>query len=115
MRSFRSQSSWMWIILVLLLFYSSARCATGEEPTKDGCWVVEQDEQTGRDVRTMEMTLHPAGEPLPSLKYRLLPDDFDMVNGNAAIYYLKAMGFLEQTVAPIGSAKCLLNFTNVLV
>ena len=79
MRSFRSQSSWMWIILVLLLFYSSARCATGEEPTKDGCWVVEQDEQTGRDVRTMEMTLHPAGEPLPSLKYRLLPDDFDMV------------------------------------
>jgi hypothetical protein len=45
----------------------------------------------------MEMTLHPRAEPRPALKYRLLPDEFDILEGNAAVYYLKALGFLEQT------------------
>jgi hypothetical protein len=29
----------------------------------------------------------------------MLPDDFDMLDGNAALYYLKAMGFFEQDPA----------------
>ncbi|MHC4398142.1 MAG: hypothetical protein ACYTG0_00510 [Planctomycetota bacterium] len=68
--------------------------AGAAEPVEEGGWLVEED-----NVRTMEMTLHPKGEPRPALKHRLLPDDFDMVDGNAAVYYLKAMGFLEQDPA----------------
>jgi hypothetical protein len=64
-------------------------------PKKDG-WVEERDEQARIQVMTMEMVLHPRAEPHPALKYRFLPDDFEQVEGNAAIYYLKAMGFLEQ-------------------
>lgn len=69
------------------------------EPTKEGGWLVQRDEQTGIQVRTMEMTLHPKAEPRPALVYQFLPDEFEMLEGNAAIYYLKAMGFLEQDPA----------------
>jgi hypothetical protein len=65
---------------------------------KDG-WIEEQDEQTGSRLMTKELTLYPAAEPLPALKYRLLPGEFDAVEGNAAIYYLKAIGFLERDYA----------------
>jgi hypothetical protein len=70
-----------------------------EGPVKEGGWLVTREENTGVSIRTMEMTLHPQTEPRPALKYRLVPDEFDMVEGNAAIYYLKAMGFLEQNAA----------------
>lgn len=33
------------------------------------------------------------------MKYRLLSDDFDLLDGNAATYYLKAQGFFEQNPA----------------
>ncbi len=71
----------------------------GGEPVKEGGWLRAMDEQAGILVYTMDMTLHPQGEPRPALKYRLLPDDFDVVDGNAAVFYLKAMGFLEQASA----------------
>lgn len=47
----------------------------------------------------IELTLHPAAEPVPSLKYKLVPDEFELKEGNAAVYYLKALGFLEQNNA----------------
>ena len=71
--------------------------ALGDEPpVKEGGWRISKDAQQGISVHTMEMTLHPQPEPRPALKYRLLPDEFEMLDGNAAVYYLKAMGFLEQ-------------------
>ena len=42
-------------------------------------------------------------EPSPALRYRLTPPD--KVAGNAAIYYLKAMGFLEERSAQAAVAK----------
>ncbi|MFZ5830086.1 MAG: hypothetical protein ACOY3P_08360, partial [Planctomycetota bacterium] len=66
------------------------------EAYKEGAWLVERSEPGGIQVRTLELTLHPQPEPQPALKYRLVPDDFDMIEGNAAIFYLKAIGFLEQ-------------------
>ncbi len=69
-----------------------------ESKKKDG-WTVHRDEQTHTTIMTREMTLYPQAEPRPALKYRMIPDDFDMIDGNAAIYYLKALGFLEQTPA----------------
>lgn len=37
------------------------------------------------DLRTL--ALAPAAEPVPALRYRLLPDIVDQVNGNAALFY----------------------------
>lgn len=69
------------------------------EQQRDGDWLVERDEQSFVKVLTRELSLHPKPEPKPALKYRLIPDEFDRTDGNSAIYYLKAMGFLEETRA----------------
>ena len=37
----------------------------------------------------IQIVLHPAGEPRPALKYRLLPPFLDRRPGNAAVNYLK--------------------------
>ncbi len=70
-----------------------------KQPTKEDGWIVERDEMPYRRVQTMEMTLHAKPEPRPALKYRLIPDNFEMLDGNAYIYYLKANGFFEQSRA----------------
>ncbi|MHC4403175.1 MAG: hypothetical protein ACYTG0_26235 [Planctomycetota bacterium] len=51
------------------------------------------------DAYVMNLTLQPAPEPTPALKYRLTTRDLDLLDRNAAVYYLKAMGYLEQRVA----------------
>ncbi len=84
---------------LLLVASALTSCGFSAEPAKKAGWVKEKDKQTGIIVQTMEMTLHPAAEPRPALKYQLLPDEFDMLDGNSAIYYLKALGFLEQIAA----------------
>lgn len=68
---------------------------TFQEPEQEGVWM-EQQAPSGAITRTMRLTLHPRAEPTPALKYRLLPSEADMLDGNAAVHYLKAMGFLEQ-------------------
>ncbi len=73
--------------------------ASGDEPVKEGGWLRQKDDKTGVIIQTMEMTLYPADEPRPALGHRFVPDDFGLIEGNAAIYYLKAMGFLEQDAA----------------
>ena len=45
------------------------------------------------------VTLAPKAEQKPSLSIRFIPDSFHAKPGNAAIYYLKAGGFFEQTAA----------------
>lgn len=78
---------------------SNAPAKKASKPDTEDSWIDQRDEQTGLLVRTRELTLHPQPEPKPALKHRLLPDEFDRVPGNAAIFYLKAMGFLEQNQA----------------
>lgn len=41
------------------------------------------------DQAPIKLTLHPAAEPTPALKYRLLPPFTDEIPGNAAVYYGK--------------------------
>jgi len=84
---------------LLMAIVLSTPPAISQERVKEGGWLREKDARTGIYVQTREMVLHPRDEPRPALKYQLLPDDFDMLEGNAAIYYLKAMGFLEQNPA----------------
>ncbi len=68
----------------------------GDEPSD---WVEVRDDATGVITQTMEMHIHPASPSRPSLKHQLIPAESDRVAGNAALFYLKAMGFFEQTNA----------------
>lgn len=75
-------------------FIFSATIVSAQQKIDDG-WVYQQDEATGVTIQTMEMTLHPAAEPIPALKYRFIGDDFERLEGNAAPFYLQAMGFID--------------------
>ena len=48
------------------------------------------------EVETVKLTIHPKTESKPSLKIQLVPDPTEQLEGNAAVFYLKAMGFIEQ-------------------
>ena len=41
------------------------------------------------------ISLRPAAEPIPALKYRLLPERHLLVPGNAAVFYHRALGMLD--------------------
>ncbi len=83
----------------LVVLVAVAQCTAQESPTNLDRWAERLDEQTGILIRTKELTLYPQAESRPALKHRLLPDALDALPGNAAVYYLKAQGFLEQTSA----------------
>jgi hypothetical protein len=88
-----------WRILQVPLLLSIAAAASADETLqREGIWIRQRDVRAGNVVftYTTELTLHPRAETRPAMQYRLLPDETDLVEGNAAIYYLKAMGFLEQ-------------------
>jgi hypothetical protein len=72
--------------------------ARAEDAAQKTLWV-ETEDANGTQTSTAEITIHPAAEPRPALRYRLLPAEEDLVDGNAAIHYLKAMGFLGQDYA----------------
>ena len=40
------------------------------------------------------LVVHPAGEPIPALRYSLLPRSAELIPGNAAIFYHRAIEFL---------------------
>lgn len=69
------------------------------EPERDSGWLVQRDDVTGLMNYTRELTVHAAAEPRPALKHRLIADYQQRYDGNSALYYLKAMGFFEQTHA----------------
>ncbi len=60
---------------------------------------MQRDNELGIHIQTAELNLTPKAEAKPALKHRFIPDDFDLQDGNAAIFYLRAMGFLEQESA----------------
>jgi len=55
--------------------------------------VTKFDEDDPGKPTTYKMTVSPAGEPRPALKYRFLVPAVDQVHGNAATLYYKAMVF----------------------
>lgn len=93
MKPFQLAASLPVLVISLLM---PGRAGLGQEPRKEDGWVQQRDEQTGILVRTKELTLHPQAAPRPALRYRLIADAFERLPDNAAIHYLKALGFLEQ-------------------
>jgi hypothetical protein len=47
------------------------------------------------------MTLRPAAEPVPALKYRLVPDHQKLVSGNAASFYRRSVIILKETYSSL--------------
>ena len=87
------------LVVFTVLATSASQAILGDDPIKEDGWLSERNAATGVVTMTRELTLHPQPEPKPALKIRLLPDEFDLLDGNAAVYYLKALGFLEQSMA----------------
>ncbi len=67
-----------------------------DDDKREGDWIRSHDPESGTLIQTMKLILHPRPVPQPALRYRLIPEAFDRRDDNAAIYYLKAMGFFEQ-------------------
>ncbi|HVT28559.1 MAG TPA: hypothetical protein VHE81_11150, partial [Lacipirellulaceae bacterium] len=53
------------------------------------------------DIEVVRMTVTPAAEPVPALRYRLVPRDFDLKAGNRVIYYYRAELELDSTMKAI--------------
>jgi hypothetical protein len=88
-----------WVLYGLTISSSLGQPVYADEPVRSGDWFVQYDIELGRRIYTREMTLTPMPEARPALKHRFIPDEFDLQDGNAAIFYIKAMGFLEQNSA----------------
>ena len=81
-------------------YTSTARAQAAESPgdspaEKYGVWNCIED-PSGNRVHRMRIRVHPQAAPMPAFKYRLVPDPNDRVDGNSALFYLKALGFFEQ-------------------
>lgn len=87
------------VLMFILTFVGPLPALLADDPVRDGDWMTHRDEALRLTVQTREMTLHPQGEPRPALKHQFITDEFNLIDENAAIYYLKAMGFLEQNGA----------------
>jgi hypothetical protein len=55
--------------------------------------VVESEDPNNEQPTTYKMTVSPAAEPRPALKYRFLVPPVDQIKGNAATFYYKSMSF----------------------
>jgi hypothetical protein len=76
----RTASRWHLLIAigVLGIAGSATRSASAAEETRD-------------ETPTVELTLSPAAEPVPALKYRLVPPLGERKKGNAALAYYRAV------------------------
>jgi hypothetical protein len=48
-------------------------------------------QSTEPEVEVISLTLTPAAEPVPALKYKLLPPEMNLTEGNAATFYYRAI------------------------
>lgn len=87
-----SSLGWGLSLCCLLMFCPSLTFAQGGND-----WTIDNENPAypGKTVLTKNLVLYPAKEPRPALRYRLLPSDYDQLEGNAAINYLRAIGFPE--------------------
>ncbi len=95
----RYQTPFKFLIASILLFFIWGTGLSQGFAQPDRGWTDNSNDPDfpGKTVRTRTLTLHPCPEPRPALKYRLIPSEFNQLEGNAAVHYLRAMGFFEQT------------------
>lgn len=69
------------------------------EVTDEGAWKNVRSYSESLTVAIREIELVPKAEAKPALSIRFLPEDLDAKQGNAALFYLQAMSWAEQTNA----------------
>ena len=60
-------------------------------------WPSAASAQPPPDAQPTVITLRPAAEPVPALKYRLVPEQIKLVPGNAAIFYHRGVIMMMET------------------
>ncbi len=65
--------------------------------TREGEWLWTRMSKYSLGQRQVNLT--PQAEPKPALSVVLIPNDFDLIDGNAAVQYLQAIGYAEQSAA----------------
>ena len=60
-------------------------------------WPSAASAQPPPDPQPTVITLRPAAEPVPALKYRLVLEQIKLVPGNAAIFYHRGVTIMEET------------------
>lgn len=55
--------------------------------------------QSGYQLAQRQLKLIPQAEPRPALSVTLIPNEFELLDGNAAVQYLQALAFAEQQYA----------------
>ncbi len=99
-------ASLFWQPTPLLSVHADDPVATADRATGDSDEVLQKEEDgwkaynspRGRILRR-ELTIYPMEDSPAVDPIRVLPKDEEMRDANAAIWYLKALGFLEQTAA----------------
>ena len=79
--------------------HSQATAVAESASEKQDSWLYERSNSTHATTAVRELAIHPQPAARPALKIRLLPDEFEVREGNAALFYLKAGGFFEQSNA----------------
>jgi hypothetical protein len=67
-------------------------------PVARGDVTYSKPEEGSSQVEVVRMTVMPAAEPVPALRYRLIAPDIDLRTGNAAPYYYRAQLNLHQAM-----------------
>ncbi len=57
------------------------------------------------DPQPTVITLRPSAEPVPALKYRLVPEHIKLVPGNAAVFYYRASLMSKETYSGLAAKK----------
>lgn len=102
--SFHLSHNWLLTLLTITGFFmcgtpccvaQDARTTKTSPEEKYGVWISKEDE-SGKRFQQMRLRVYPKAAALPAFKHRLIPAAKDRVDGNSALFYLKAMGFNEQ-------------------
>ncbi len=95
------------VMFSMLSYFNGASCfgeqyalAYPSDPRKDGEWTVE-DVAEGKYLFSQTLTVKAKPEPTPALSVRFIDDPVDQKDWNAAVFYLKAIGFPSEDPARI--------------
>ncbi len=64
-------------------------------------WPLAASAQPPPNLQPTVITVRPTAEPVPALKYRLVPEDITLVPGNAAIFYHRGVTIMTETYSSL--------------
>ncbi len=83
-----------FLVCLLAVFAGNALSARGDV-------MYEKSKEGDNNIEVVRMTISPAAEPVPALKYRLVARDINLKEGNAVPYYYRAQLELRSTMKKI--------------